>query len=200
MATTLEKIGARVYLVGLPFAAKDEAKRVLGMSGSNFDRDRKCWWVGAAKRAEAEAFVATLNNGGGESGDTPKAEDLSNARVYAKVKYQDRTFFVIAETRDVTRCRLVTLADDAVPFWVDCAACELVKRYEGREERGFRGPTGRMVYQTLGSMRKFVNDQKAKEAAGVPQCAACGKRSGGLIEDYEDGLMKCRGCADIPSE
>lgn len=196
MATTLEKSGARVYLVNLPFSCKEDAKREIG---AKWDGDRKQWWVGAGKFAAAEAFVNSLNAGGSDGGSKP--EDLSNARVYAKVKYQNRTFFVIAETRDLTRCRIVALADDAVPFWVDCAACEPVKRYEGWPERGAYGrETGRTVYQTLGSLRSFINSQKDKEARGVPQCAACGKRNENLIVDHEDGCMKCRGCADIPSE
>ena len=52
--TTLETVGARVYLAGLPFAEKDRAKRVLACK---WDADRRMWWVGKAKLAAATAFV-----------------------------------------------------------------------------------------------------------------------------------------------
>ena len=206
MATTIEKSGARVYLVNLPFAAKDEAKRVLGMSGKNWDGERKQWWVGAAKLADAEAFVAKLN-APAVSGTEPPAEDIDAKRVYAKVTHGGKTYYVIGQTLDADhqplRVRLVAFAPEAVPFWTDAAGCELVKEYPGRMMwNGRRAPYNRdvLTFQTLGGIRKFVDKQKNAEAAGVPACSACGKRSAGLVEDLEDGLMKCRGCCDIPSE
>jgi len=181
--TTLTKAGPRVYLTGLPFGHKDAAKKELG---ANWDGDRRAWWVGAGKAAAAEAFVARLNA-------APAPDDTDGCRVYAKVTYKGRTYFVVAETRDRTRCRLAALDKAVPPFWADCPACTLVKEHAGREVRG------RTVYQTLGGIRAFVAGQKAGEAAGLPACAACGKRSDGLWVDDEDGLIKCRGCCDFPS-
>lgn len=198
---TLEKVGARVYLVNLPFAAKDSAKAALGMGGNNFDRERRQWWVGAAKLGAATEFVAKLN-----AGDVaPAEENLNDKRVYAKVTHQGKNYFVIGQTLDANRLplrvRLIGFADASVPFWIDAQACELVKEYHGRPERGAYGrETGRTIYQTLGGIRSFVAGQKKAEAAGVPRCCGCGLRSNNLIEDLEDGLMKCRQCCDIQSE
>jgi len=55
--TTLEKVGARLYFVGSPFAAKAAIKDL----GGHWDPDRRQWWIGAAKRESAEALVAELN-------------------------------------------------------------------------------------------------------------------------------------------
>lgn len=193
MPTTLETREKRIYLVGLPFHSKDAAKQTLG---AKWDGDAKQWWVGVAKRAAAEKFVAELNTGTVEhpdmtvkSGDTMSEPD--SARVYAKVKYRGANWFVIAESHQQNRCRICRLS--GVGIWVDMGECELVKTYTPREYRG------RTEYTTLGSIRWFIDSQKRAEARGEEPCADCGKR-GHLIEDLEDGLMKCRHCCDMPSE
>lgn len=239
MATTLEKVGSRLYFVGSPFAAKDAIKRL----GGHWDGDRRQWWIGAAKRADAESLVAELNGTAPqfagasataasdraaarvglepgtpagivadrleEAGDAKRAdelrkpvEDLSDCRVYAKVEYKERTYYVIAETKDRTRCRLATLQEDGPVFWADMSACRLIKTYPGRQVWDGRRYSGRTVtrYTTLGSIREFVADQKQAEAAGHPQCTVCGKRSSDLVRDLETGGMACRGCADMPEE
>jgi Mg2+ and Co2+ transporter CorA len=182
----LQHEGRRVYLLGDTFADKDRifaAKdRIQGLGGK-WDPDRRAWWVGAAKAGEAEALAAAL------TAAPPAAEDLSRCRVYARVRYKGRQYYVIAETAD--RCRL-TILDGSVNFWADKAACELVREYAPREYRG------RTEYQTLGGIRRFAEKQQRARRAGEPACAACG-RAGELIEDLEDGAMKCRGCCDIPS-
>lgn len=230
---TLERVARRVYLVGLPFGLKDQAKSELGAS---WDGDRRQWWVGSGKLAAAEAFVVGLSGpvmvatpaseraaaAVGLDAGTPAgivadkledagrtaaaaavrqsetAEQIAAMRVYAKVTYQGRTYYVVAETRDQTRCRLTTL-DGMSPFWADMAACTLVRRYEGREAWDGRRYSGRTVtkYDTIGSLRRFRDQQRREAAAGIPACAACGKR-GELVHDLEDGLSKCLHCCDIP--
>lgn len=57
MAVTIEKTGSRIYFTGNTFAIKDQLKKL----GAHWDADRKQWWIGAAKRADAEALVASLS-------------------------------------------------------------------------------------------------------------------------------------------
>lgn len=135
-------------------------------------------------------------------------EDVSACRVYAKVEYKGRQYYVIAETKTQAtateapqplRCRLTTL-DGMTPFWVDCTACNLLRRYEGKQRWDGRRYSGRTVtvYPTIGSLKEFRDEQRSGEKAGVPACVACGKRSESLVHDLEDGMMKCRSCCDIP--
>lgn len=128
------------------------------------------------------------------------AEDLSGCRVFAKVEYKGQTYYVIAETRDRTRCRLATLREDGPVFWADMQACRLLRTYQGREVWDGRRYSNRTVtrYTTLGSLREFVAGQRAAEKAGVPQCPVCGKRNGDMVRDLETGMICCRGCADMP--
>lgn len=233
--TTLEKVGARLYFSNSPFSAKDAIKRL----GSHWDGDRRQWWIGAAKKAEAETLVAKLNGSASETVRVPTAEsaklaesvgldantpadivadklqdagrdkeaaairtpkeDLSDCRVYAKVEYKGRTYYVIAETKDRTRCRLATLQEDGPVFWAQMAECSLLKTYQGREKWDGRRYSGKTitVYTTLGSLRDFVETQKRADAAGHPACPECGKR-GELVRDLEDGGMKCYRCCDMP--
>ena len=193
-AATIERAGARVYALNTPFDARAALKRI----GCHWDADRRAWWIGAAKAAELEKLVAGL--AAAPAADAKPAGPSDDSIVRAKVKYKGRTYFSVAEAAGRTRC-LITTLDGSWHGWVDMAACELVKEYHGREERGAYGrPTGRTVYTTLGSIRRFVEEQRAAEAKGVPACAECGKRDGNLIEDLEDGLMKHKHCCDIPSE
>jgi len=180
MAITPRHEGQRVYLEGDTFSLKDRIKSI----GGKWDADRRAWWVGAVKAQQAQALVDTAT-----SAPPPSNKPGDDTRIKAKVKYKGRTYYVIAEGSD--RCRL-TVLDGSIDFWADKNACELLKTYSPREYRG------RAEYTTLGSIRRFIESQKRAEASGLPACAACGKR-GRLVEDLEDGLLKCAGCADIPA-
>lgn len=196
---TLEKVGQRVYLVGLPFLAKDDAKETLGMTGKNWDGERRLWFVGVAKLAAAEAFAAKIN----DPNAAKLVESPDQIRLTGKGRYKGTVYYAGAVVNG--RVRLLTLPDadgKFLDFWADCREVEEVKTYTPRQVwDGRRGSNNKVtVYTTLGSIAKFIADQKAAEKAGLPQCAACRKRVHGLIEDLEDGLMKCRGCCDLPSE
>lgn len=186
MSTTCETVGQRVYLRDLPFAAKDAAKKI----GCKWDAGQRAWWIGRAKVADAEKLAADVNAGG-----VKPAAPGDDSRVYAKVSYKERNYFVIAQGNG--RCRLTTL-DGGVDFWADMSACELLRTYAPRK-RTFRGRT-ETSYTTLGSLRSFVDSQRRAEARGEEVCGCgCGVR-GRLIRDLEDGLMKRPQCCDIPSE
>lgn len=200
-ATTIEQRGARLYLVGLPFAQKDAAKAALGLTGANFDRDARQWWCGAAKRAAAEAFVAALNATPLAPAAAPAAggpalnkEDPDKVRVVAKVKYKGRTYFArwIGEGNGGLKAHLFNL--DGSNFWglmnrpgesfPDRGTVE--KIYQPREVRGRYGRgAGREEYQTLGAIARFIERQKNPETARV-QCPECGS--------WRNQNEKCRDC------
>lgn len=193
--TTLEQVGQRLYFRGAPFAAKDRLKSL----GAKWDADARCWWIGAAKRLGAETLVADLN--AAPAADAPAKSDApaEDNRVYAKVSYKGRNYFVVADTG--TRVRL-TVLDGSVHFWADKSACDLVREYKGRDQWDGRRNSGKTVtvYTTLESLCRFVDSQRSAEARGEEVCACgCGVR-GELIPDLEDGLLKLPKCCDIPSD
>lgn len=234
--TTLEKVGSRLYFANSPFAAKGRIKDL----GGHWDGDRKQWWIGAAKRADAESLVAELNGTApqfagatataasakvaesvGLSADTPAGivadaveergdakaaadlrkpvEDISECRVYAQVEYKGRRYYVIAETKDRTRCRLATLQEDGPVYWADMSACTLIKTYPGREVWDGRRYSGRTVtkYTTIGSLRSFIAQQKRltpeqrEEQDLRRSVSACGRRDCRRLEG-----MFCTDCHD----
>jgi hypothetical protein len=106
-------------------------------------------------------------------------------------------------SRDGTRVRLLTLPDadgNYLDFWADCSEVERTKAYEPRRVWDGRRGNGTVTrYTTLGSIAKFVAQQRRGERDGLPECGVCGKRRADLVHDLETGMMACPGCADMPA-
>lgn len=187
---SVEKQGRRIYFAGDTFPARAAIKSLGGAWDADYG-GRGAWWVGSGKEAAARELVERVNAGGVK-------EDPREIRLTGKGEYKGRTYFLGSTTADGKRVRCLTLPDDAgnyLDFWADADQVVRVKTYAPRES-GF-GKFRRRQWTTLGSVAAFVRDQKGRQAAGQPACAACGKR-GPLHHDLEDGLMKCYGCCDIP--
>lgn len=196
MSITIERQGQRVYLVGDTYAAKDRIKAI----GGHWDGERRAWWVGAAKEAEARALVESLTAAApaGEPAK-PAKRDPRDIRLTGKGEYKGRTYYLGSYSQDRTRVRCLTLPDangEYLDFWADAAAVKVVKTYQARERWGGYGRGQVKEYTTLGGIAAFVAREKRNRDAGGPVCAACGK-SGELVADLEDGLMKHRHCCDI---
>lgn len=163
--------GARIYV---QTAYDEPVVAELKNLGAHWDAEKKLWWVGAKKRAEVEALLVASDAAKDAGGPEKAPENLDDARVHAQVEYKGRKYYVVAETADLTRCRLTTL-DGTAPFWAACADCNLVKRYEGRERWDGRRYSGRTitVYPTIGGLRRFRDRQKGPETARG-ECTECG--------------------------
>lgn len=74
MMVTLEIVARRCYLVNLPYAKKDEAKHTLGMTGNNWDADRRQWWVSVNKKRAAQNYVDHVNRGVEEATSASKKQ------------------------------------------------------------------------------------------------------------------------------
>lgn len=182
---TLEKVGSRLYFRNAPFAAKDQIKAL----GAKWDADEKSWWIGSAKKAEADKLVAAL---GDPAALAEASKPGDSSRVYAKVEYKGRKYYVIADGQG--RCRL-TVLDGSINFWADKSACNLIKEYKPRERRlGYSGRT-ETIYATLGSIRDFITESKEAEAE-----IAAGGVPAGYCVDLEDGMVKRRSECDMPQD
>jgi hypothetical protein len=172
-AITVKKEGTRVYFEGNTFAVKDRIKSI----GGRWDGDSKRWWVGAVKLDAATKLAEELSAPvPAAAADAPAGEEgePDSTRVLGKVKYKGRSFYLLAETADLTRCRIATLKGKA--FWADCSACSLEKRYQPRERwNGVRGRGSKqvMVHQTLGSIRSFIAKQDDPRTRRG-ECTECG--------------------------
>jgi hypothetical protein len=200
MPVALQVETSRIYLVGDTYPIKDRIKAM----GGHWDGDRKAWWVGKAKAAEAQALVSASAVPVDPNAPKPK-ENPDNIRLTGKGRYRGREYFAGSITRDGTKVRLLTLPDangDFLDFWALRSEVEQTKIYKPRERwNGRRGSNGTItVYTTLGSISDFVKDQKQAKAEGAEQCYVCGKRSHNLVHDLETGGMACRGCADMPAD
>lgn len=163
-------VEARRVYVKTPFGHPVVAK--LKSLGAHWDGERKQWWLGSGKKSEVEALLASPAN---DAYAPNPAEDTDKITVVGKAKYKGKTYYVrwVGETKSGEyKARLVTL-DAKIDFWAKCArpherhvdgsgdVAAIVKTYPAREERGAYGrPTGRMVQQTLGGIRRFIEQAR----------------------------------------
>lgn len=169
MAITLERAGSRIYILGDTYPVKDRIKAALNMDGKNFDRERKAWWVGLAKAADAEKLVAELNAAPPVPPGERLPDDPDKIRLTGKGRYKGREYFAGAITRDGSKVRLLTLPDAQgkfLDFWAPCDMVEQTKTYTPREYRG------RTEYTTLGSIAAFIERQKNPDTARG-RCTEC---------------------------
>lgn len=186
--------GKRIYVetkYGEPVVKK------LKCLGAHWDATTKCWWLGVAKKAEVIALLAEKLEE-----EEPKKEDARNIRLVGKALYKGKIYYCrfLGETKKGYSARLVNL-DQSLDFWAPAKRpgekdeegfAVLIKTYQHREYRG------RLEYTTLGSIQAFVEKEKKNRESGGEVCAECGK-SGVLVQDLEDGMMKHRHCCDIES-
>lgn len=187
MAITLEKKERRIYFRGNTYAVKDRIKAM----GGHWDAEERAWWVGLALENQANELAQ-------EQGQAPPAErgpdKPDDIRLTGKGIYKERTYYLGARTRDGMRIRCLTLPDKSgkfLDFWVKMDLVKIVKDYQPRQFRG------RTEYTTLGSIARFVAREQRNREEGGAICAACG-RSGDLVRDMEDGLLKHYSCCDMP--
>lgn len=157
------------YLTGNTFPIRERIKETF-RGGAAYSREQKGYQVPDNMEEEARLFVETINAEENE-------EDLSEYRVYGKVQYKSRSYYCIAVSEK--RLRLCSL-NGQIDFWADISLCTWEKRYQPRQYQG------RDVYQTIGSIRKFVDEQKGPNAKGrCTECDAWGLRGQTCTECHE---------------
>lgn len=157
---TTEVSGRRIWIVGNTYPVR----QILNDAGCTFDWDRKQYYIGSSKAAKIAAVIEKLNN------SEPPKEDLSSNRVYSKVKYKGKQYYCIAEGKD--RFRL-TVLDGSISFWADRSLCEVIKTYQVQTRFGGYGRGQVEVYTTLGSISRFIEQQKNPDTARG-ECTECG--------------------------
>lgn len=183
---SIESVGSRLYVTGNTYSIKDRLKSI----GCHWDADRKQWWIGKAKQAELAAIVSTAAAQATASGYVkPTAEELSTLPCSGKAEYKGRTYYVIGHSERTGKLHLTTL-DCSIEFWATIADCRIVKRYESRQD--YR--SGREVHQTVGSIRRFIEQSRRDEAT-----IKSGQIPAGYCVDHEDGCIKPRRDCDMPA-
>ncbi len=183
MTITIEKTGRRYYLIGNTFAIKNQ----LRDAGCKWDAERRAWWT---SNAEIAAQFS------GEVKPKEKSEDeLRDERAKrpctGKADYKGRSYYIIGHSRDGQKFCLTTL-DCSIEFWAEREACNVTKTYHARTEG--RGRWEREVHQTVGGIRRFIEQSKREEKQ-----LAKGEIPEGYCVDLEDGAVKRRSECDMPS-
>lgn len=172
--------------------------------GAHWDKEARCWWVGAAKKKAVEDLLIDVDqkiDKDMEAGLTPavKQKHPDQVKIYAKVVYKGRVYYKAAETRDGEKYLLVSLpmgtgtSEGYIEFWVKKEYCEVVKVYEPREVWDGRRYSGKTVtvQMTLGKLADFLNKQKNKEArqGRCSECDEWGPAGERCSECYEGNYM-----------
>lgn len=178
MAISVEQVGRRYYLVGDTFAIKDRIKS----AGGKWDPERRAWWTGkadVAARLASPSPAATVADAVTVQA-APVSEDPAKIRLVGKARYKGRDYYCrwVGPTRNGYSCRLVTL-DQSLDFWARCAephetgvtgegeVARMVKTYPVRTFRG------REEHTTLGSIQRFIRQQKSPSTRRGT-CTECG--------------------------
>src|SRR6185312_4146604 len=198
MPVKIEQEGRRLYFVGDTYAHKDAIKGL----GAKWDADRRAWWVGSTKRADAERLLAEigaafdLRNATdravradqlAEQGKDAEAEalrkgptqrDPHDVRLTGKGTFEGRPYYLGPRTKDGARILILGLPKaDGSYFerWVDAGAVEVTKTYQPRQVWDGRRYSGRTVtqYTTLGSIAEFLRRQQ-NPATRRSECTECG--------------------------
>lgn len=184
MSVTIQVEKSRVYFDGNTYPIKDQIKSI----GGHWDADRKMWWVGKAKLADAQTLCSA-------SPASPAADAPRDIRLTGKGRYKGREYFAGAITRDGMRVRLLTLPDPNgkfLDFWAPCAEVEQTRTYSPRTNT-YRGRT-ETRHTTLGSIADFIAKSRAADKK-----IAQGEIPDGYCVDLEDGLVKRISECDMPS-
>lgn len=180
MSITLECTGKRIYFIGNTFSVKDQIKSL----GGHWDGDRKAWWIGLTKKAEAESLAGNLAG----LSDAPRQESTDDIKVIGKAKYKGRSYYVrwVGRCKDGSYKARLTVLDAKIDFWVKCAEPhEYQVTGEGdvaKIEKMYQEP------KTLGSLARFVADQKNPDTRRV-QCPECD-----AWHDADERCRECGGC------
>lgn len=179
---SMERVGARIYVTGNTWPVKGNLKA----AGCHWDKDRKQWWIGAAKAEALAAVVAGLN---GPAVEKKLSEDTP---VLGRVTYKNRSYYVVNEGRGGEKLHLASL-DGSIDFWADASACEWTKRYEAREVWDGRPYSGRYVTQrqTIGSLRRFSERNREAKRRGYTDA--------GHQQAERSGRCRAPGCGAAPA-
>lgn len=166
MTVTLEHAGRRHYIVGDTYAVRSEIKS----AGAHWDADRRAWWLGDQKKAEA--LVASLASACATGEKKDEAPGL-DATVAGRAQYKGKTYYIAGRTyrdrydgyrssvsavtsRDGTRV-LLYARDGSFQFWAEVDAIEQTATYQRP--------------RTIRSIREYA--EQAKRAQETGECATC---------------------------
>jgi hypothetical protein len=177
--TTTQKIGRRYYLRGLPFAAKDEAKR----RGAKWDPQERAWWSGKEDVAQAIVDAAQTAQTAARTAERESGISLEAEVVRGRATYKGKTYYVLYEgpTKQGKPCAKLVSRDGSLVFWAaDMAQFRLLKTY--------RAPT------SIAALRAYAERRKAEDAGEI-ECSLCERYctcgTGRFCTHHHDGCDRC---------
>lgn len=176
--------GNRIYLRGDTYKLRDKIKAI----GGHWDPDQRAWWVGAAKRGEADRLVAIAGNPV-QDGAVIVPEALpEDTKIVGKAEYKGRQYLILweGEGTDGRRSAKLTFRDGTRQFWVHTDQYVVTKVYPTRDYRG------RPESMTLGKLKRLAQEYRAARAQGKEACHKCGSLA--CVNGGGCYMCGCRNC------
>ena len=179
MSVSVERIGRRHYICGLPYDQRAAAKE----QGCKWDPERRQWWTGKAEVADCVLRAA------GEVAQRSRPDDAQGDRteIIGRAKYKGRIYYLCYEGHaksDGRRIYKLAFRDGSKVFWAQNGEpVEIVKRYTNGD--------GDTVTRTIGEVQQMAEDyQRGREAAGGNGNGGRGNGGRGRLVGYH-GLDHC---------
>jgi len=181
MTTTLEQAGRRLYFRSAPY----EVRGTLKALGAKWDPDRRSWWIGSGKRAQAKELVARINATMTAQAEAERTEGISldDRVITGRAAYEGKTYYLLTRgTSSRTGKAYAKLAyrDGSRVFWA-------ARPEEVRVLREYREPT------SIAALRAYAERRQAEQSSEreCPLCARFCTCGTSFCHHHHDGCERC---------
>ncbi len=162
---TLEAEGRRLYFIGNTYPIKDKLRRL----GATWDADRKAWWIGSTKRAEAEQLVSQVASEPTQT-EMRRDETLKDSdSIAGRATYKGKNYILVweGETRRGQGFKLA-MNDGSKVFWAQQGEpVTVTKRYQTDRDGNS------MTFGRLKHLRKKYAEEIQSEQDGTAETKTC---------------------------
>ena len=115
----LKKENRRIYIVGNTYNMKDAIKSI----GGHWDADRKQWYVGSSKLADAEKLIGSKT--------AARAQNVVEEKALGTAKYKGHTYFVLwyGRTKSGDNAFRLAFRDGSKSFWAEASEVQWGKQF-----------------------------------------------------------------------
>lgn len=147
----LETNGRRIYFIDFPFATKDAIRAI----GGSWDANARAWWIGTAKRPEAEALLQRLT----ATKDQLNFDviDPNAALIVSSAKYKGQSYYCTwSGPKEGVQSAWLCFRDGSKKFWAEGPELELGQPYRSK--------------RSINDLKAYAERKQREAKTGVCEC------------------------------